>query len=154
MDVAIYPGADTTNDWTPSTGTTAWECIDEEPVSDADYVSTGAVGDVCRVVLDTASSPTYGVLARITSVVISMRVSGVDISTYPVHKVRLYLNGTAIYEKAGVVDTGAGTTFSNRALTITGLNIDPLSWDNGSPEVEIETYYYAAGKYEDIPTEV
>jgi hypothetical protein len=41
-----YPNSDlTVGDYSPSTGSTLWECLDEEPYSDTDYVYADVIGD-------------------------------------------------------------------------------------------------------------
>jgi hypothetical protein len=42
--VTLRPTADSSLTWTPSTGSTGWNLIDELPASDADYISTATTG--------------------------------------------------------------------------------------------------------------
>ena len=43
--------------WSPSTGSTLYECIDEETPSDADYIESDTDEDECEVGLSTVTDP-------------------------------------------------------------------------------------------------
>lgn len=51
------PASDITANWTPSIGTTHWQCIDETPYSDTDYVSTTTNGRIFQVSLSPLVDP-------------------------------------------------------------------------------------------------
>lgn len=55
IESALVPTGDSSVQWTRSTGTSNWSCVDEVPVSGTDFVSTSTVGQ--RDVYDLADRP-------------------------------------------------------------------------------------------------
>jgi hypothetical protein len=47
----------TTTNWTPSTGLTLWEMVDEATPSDADYISTATIDAECEIQLEAGTVP-------------------------------------------------------------------------------------------------
>jgi len=112
--VAVFPDADTaTKEWTPSTGVTHYNLIDENPYSTSDYIST--------------TTPGATDLFEYPSLVGTGAIIGIQINT------TMVITGTGVVIKTpivsnGVVDEDAGVNMSNttdldvRRISITDPN--------------------------------
>lgn len=111
-DVVLRPDADDElTSWTPSTGATAWDLLDEEPYSDSDYVQTSSTTADGRCMLSVNALPS---MVSIVSVAIYLRCKkDADVG-----------NDRNIHT---VVETSASTYTNGSNTLITGTAIQEIT---------------------------
>lgn len=121
----LLPDADDTLTWTPSTGATGWDLVDEQsPVSDADYISAGDPPPAPNVFTVTNLPPDVVSVKALIPVVRARKIDGGD------GNVQIGLTGTL---------TDLGTDHPITTAFTYYFDVSELSPDTSSPWTPVET---------------
>ena len=129
----VYPIADVTTEWTPSTGTVHFSLLDETSANTTDYITvTGySAGKVDRFVMDTGTS-----INAVSQYVVTLDLRSSNLANAPALQLKFFV-GAVMY---GFVEFGidTGGTWDVVNWTIPLPQIPAAIWNASSIELQLK----------------